>query len=205
MAVKQKKTATAAIKPRHSVNVSQTAKDESFDDAIARTLTQPEVGAALTIQRWQGDVSEVNTLSKELALQIDEVNKGSIKRPEAMLLAQAHTLDELFNSLARQAKNQDGLAWFEASLRLALKAQSQCRSTLETLATIKNPPVIFAKQANITSGNQQINNGTSASSCAGEIRNPSNELLEAQYGGTTLDTGTTSGAIGKNKAMATVD
>jgi len=97
------------------------------------------VGAALTIQRWQGDVSEVNTLSKELALQIDEVNKGSMKRPEAMLLAQAHTLDELFNNLARQAKNQEGLAWFEASLRLALKAQSQCRSTLETLATIKNP------------------------------------------------------------------
>ena len=26
-------------------------------------------------------------------------------------------------------------------MRLALKAQAQCRATLETLATVKNPPV----------------------------------------------------------------
>ncbi len=43
-------------------------------------------------------------------------------------------------------------------LRLALKAQSQCRATLETLATIKNPPAVFARQANIAHGPQQVNN-----------------------------------------------
>jgi hypothetical protein len=54
---------------------------------------------------------------------------------------------------------------FERYLRLALKAQNQCRATLETLAAIKNPPVVFTKQANINhgNGNQQINNGTLAS------------------------------------------
>jgi hypothetical protein len=30
--------------------------------------------------------------------------------------------------------------------------------TLETLATIKNPPVVFARQANIAQGPQQVNN-----------------------------------------------
>jgi hypothetical protein len=45
-------------------------------------------------------------------------------------------------------------------MRLALKAQSQCRATLETLSAIKNPPVVFARQANITNGPQQVNNGT---------------------------------------------
>jgi hypothetical protein len=36
---------------------------------------------------------------------------------------------------------------------LALKAQSQCRATLETLAAIKNPqPVAFVRQANIAHG-----------------------------------------------------
>jgi hypothetical protein len=34
-------------------------------------------------------------------------------------------------------------------LRLGLKAQSQCRATLETLVQIKNPPVVVARQANI--------------------------------------------------------
>ena len=44
-------------------------------------------------------------------------------------------------------------------MRLALKAQGQCRATLETLAAIKNPPVVFARQANIAHGPQQVNNG----------------------------------------------
>jgi hypothetical protein len=40
---------------------------------------------------------------------------------------------------------------------LALKAQSQCRATLETLTTIKSPPVLFAKQENIAAGPEQVN------------------------------------------------
>ena len=55
--------------------------------------------------------------------------------------------------------------------KLALKAQSQCRATLETLAAIKNPPVIFVKQAN---GHQQVNNGVAASHTA-EKQNQQNE------------------------------
>jgi len=43
---------------------------------------------------------------------------------------------------------------------MALKAQGQCRTTLETLAAIKNPPVLFAKRANIAHGPQHVNNGT---------------------------------------------
>jgi hypothetical protein len=43
-------------------------------------------------------------------------------------------------------------------MRLALKAQGQCRATLETLAVLKNPPTVFAKQANIAAGAQQVTN-----------------------------------------------
>ena len=44
-------------------------------------------------------------------------------------------------------------------MRMAMKAQSQCRMTIETLATLKNPQVVFAKQANINNGGQQqVNN-----------------------------------------------
>ena len=198
MAVKKK---PAAPKPRHTVDVDPISKDDNLDAAIARTLTQPEVTAALTIQKWHGVVSEVNTLSKELATQIDDVHNGSMKRPEAMLLAQAHTLDELFNNLARRAQEQQPFQWFEGSLRLALKAQGQCRATLETLSAIKNPPVIFAKQANINNGNQQINNGIPAR--AGEIKNQQNELLEHTHG-ERLDTRTESEAIGIDPHLETV-
>ncbi len=39
------------------------------------------------------------------------------------------------------------------------QAQGQCRAALETPAPIKNPTVVFARQANIAHGPQQINNG----------------------------------------------
>ena len=47
----------------------------------------------------------------------------------------------------------------ETYLRLALKAQSQCRASIESLAQIKNPPVVYARQANFANGAQQVNNG----------------------------------------------
>ena len=64
------------------------------------------------------------------------------------------------HDLARRATAQEYLKTWEAYLRMAMKAQNQCRMTLETLAMIKNPPTVFAKQANINhGGQQQVNNG----------------------------------------------
>jgi hypothetical protein len=74
----------------------------------------------------------------------------------------------------------------ETYLRLALKAQSQCRATLETLAVIKNPqPVAFVHQANIAHGPQQVNNAAASlgePSRARETENQQNKLLEAKNG-----------------------
>jgi len=74
----------------------------------------------------------------------------------------------------------------ETYLRLALKAQGQCRATLETLAMIKNPqPVAFVRQANIAHGPQQVNNAPAQpgeSSRARESENQQNKLLESQNG-----------------------
>jgi hypothetical protein len=45
----------------------------------------------------------------------------------------------------------------EIYLRLALKAQTQCRTTVETLIRDRST---FVSQANISSGPQQVNNAT---------------------------------------------
>ena len=76
------------------------------------------------------------------------------------------------------------------NLTLALKAQAQCRSTLEALAEIKNPrPVQFVKQANMTTGPQQVNNAYAGTpshsgiqSSAGNIQSEQNKLLESGHG-----------------------
>lgn len=81
-----------------------------------------------------------------------------------MLASPAYTLNEVFSNLASRAYLNFGeyLDSGERFMRLAMKAQSQCRATIETLAEIKNPrPIAFVKQANIANGHQQVNNGSS--------------------------------------------
>lgn len=92
-------------------------------------------------------------------------------------------------------------------MRLALKAQAQCARTIEVLAAMKNPPIVFAKQANITNGNQQINNGSlpRATTHAGKIINQSNELLEVNHGSEALDIRATKATGRKDKIVATLD
>jgi hypothetical protein len=192
------------VKPRNSIEVTFGPHDNP-DEAVARTLTKPEIGAAATIQRMQGENHEVNALARELQRQIAAVNGGNLARAEGMLVAQAHTLDELFNNLARRAQSNFGeyLSAAETYLRLALKAQSQCRATLETLAQIKNPPIVYAKQANIANGPQQVNNGIPPPSHAGGNKSQPNKQ---SGGGNELlpDTRTPALEGGANQEVATV-
>jgi hypothetical protein len=121
-----------------------------------------------------------------------------------MLTAQAHTLDAIFNNLATKASNAEYLNNLDTYLKLALRAQSQCRSTWEALSAIKNPPVAgYVHQANIAH-TQQVNNGTCDNTPrTRENQNSQNELLE-QKDDERLDTGTTSTAGQADPAMATL-
>lgn len=174
--------------------------------ALAQIAIRPSANAAAVISEYGkpfGD-QDVNQLVDVLIASMDEVNKGDLKRCENMLLGQAYALQSIFMNLSRRANSQEYLRGFETYLRIALKAQSQCRATLETLAAIKTPPVIFAKQANIATGHQQINNGTPPTHAEKNKIMP-NELLEAHGGSTTLDAGTTVTTSPENKAMATLE
>jgi hypothetical protein len=90
-------------------------------------------------------------------------------------------------------------------MRLALKAQAQCRSTIEALVALKNPPVVYAKQANISAGHQQINNhlhATGAPPAANSASAP-NELLEAEHESCErLDPGAAAATAGGDPQLA---
>ena len=139
-----------------------------------------------------------------------KAKRGDLGELEAMLAAQAYTLNAMFNSMAQRAQKNMGeyLGAFETYMRLALKSQAQSAKTVEMLAAIKNPSAVaFVKQANI--GNAvQVNNGqenvTSTRTPAhAEKPKPTNELLEVQHG-ERLDTGATATASGTDSDMATV-
>ena len=180
---------------------------ESDAEMRAHTSLRPTVQAALTVLDYNkgfGEVS-INTLVDDLVTQCEMANKGNLSRAEALLVTQAHTLDAVFNNLARRAQKVEYLSQFETNLRLALKAQNQCRATLETLAAIKNPqPVAFVKQANIAHGPQQVINGTAQGDTRAEkFETEQNEVLEHQNV-ERLDSRAPGAASGTDSAMETV-
>ena len=194
-----KKVAPVADKPRLS----------KPHEIVLSTVTQNAVGI-LSWSKFAGE-ADLQELCTDLDKRIDKIKAGDMSSVEAMLFGQAKVLETMFTSLARRAANNDGLKQFQVNLTLALKAQAQCRSTLEALAEIKNPrPVQFVKQANMTTGPQQVNNGYAGTpshsgiqSGAGNIQSEQNKLLEADHGN-YLDTRAQGTASRANPHMATV-
>lgn len=187
------------ISDGYNVSVGKTAEETAI--SVARAVISPEFAASRIVKNVDKHLEElkVSALAAVLAEQTKVVTDGNMKLAEAMLFQQATALQTMFSRLAECAMSCDHIQGFESNMRMALRAQSQCRATLETLSAIKNPPVIFAKQANIAQGHQQINNGNPsepvAPSHAGENQIEQNELLEHTHG-ERLDTRET-GTAGK--------
>lgn len=184
--------------------------DETKAQALARNALRPSVSGGIAIKafgRNYGDDLELGALVGELSAQAKHAEQGDLKRAEGMLMVQAHTLDAIFNELGRRAalNMTEYLSATETYLRLALKAQSQCRATLETLAAIKNPqPVAFVRQANIAAGPQQVINAPQAAPPrARETEREQSQLLGADHG-ERMDTGTAGTASAGDPALATV-
>ncbi len=130
-----------------------------------------------------GELS-LTDMVKSLKSQGEQVNAGDLGAAERMLSAQAAALNAIFGELARRAALNLGeyLGAAETYLRLALKPQSQSRATIETLAAIKNPPTVYARQVNVANGPQQVNNAAAArtlenQSAPSKLSGESNELL----------------------------
>ncbi len=172
----------------------------------AEKVLRPTVQAAFTLGEYGkrfGDL-DLTGLVDSLTEQTTAVIDGDLGRCEEMLTVQAHTLDSIFNSLAQRAINSEYLDHLDRYLKLALRAQSQCRATWETLAAIKNPPIVYAKQANIAQGHQQVNNAPEdKTSRTGNNKNPPNQLLE-KTDGQRLDTRTQATTIRVNQEVEAV-
>jgi hypothetical protein len=148
--------------------------------------------AAVAYSKTLGQLDLTECMAS-LLLEIERIRAGSLNGPEAILAAQAVTLNAMFTQLAYHTSQMTIVDQIDRFTRLAFKAQNQCRATLETLALIKNPPAVFAKQANIAHGPQQVNNtlavGEGALARAEDSELGANRLLETH--GARLDTRTT--------------
>lgn len=136
------------------------------------------VRSAITQQQYSDTfVSNLPSMVKQLRSHCNKAN------PQKMLIAQAVTLDAMFNSLAVQAScvglntNTDKA---EQLMRLAFKAQAQCAKTLQV--------ILHNEQTKKIKPNEQLVN-----ECVGESN-----------GSEKMDSGAEAGAISSHPTMATV-
>ena len=194
---------------------------QTKEAALAQTALDPATKCAQLVREFSkstvGDLHLMECI-EVLKERSAEAHRGDLSHTESLLVSQAQALDALFAYLALRSKANLTEGYLDASdrlMRLALKAQSQCRTTLETLATIENPPVVMAKQANINHGLQQINQGvgqqdgnysthTRTHARAENSEFGPNKLLEQSYE-QRLDLGTTATSNSGYPALETLE
>lgn len=207
------KTASATPPAKRNPDAFEILKSEDTQSQALAKLATNSVLSAVTLKRYSnaGDDLEVRDLVAEMRKAGDEVVAGDMGRVERMLANQAMTLDAIFNNMAQRSHKQDSFKGIEVLMRLGLKAQAQARSTAEALALLKNP-MPYIKQANMTTGPQQVNNtyagGTlersaRAQAGAGNSQSEPNKLLEADHG-QRLDIGAQAAAGRANQKLETV-
>lgn len=161
--------------PRNAVPVVRGEDEAGTYLNHAEMTLSPELAAhravsAIEHDSGTGQYIDAPSMLATLRAQADVViEKGDLKQAEGMLLNQATALQSLFSRMTEKAMSAEYMSNLESYMRIALRAQSQCRATLETLSAIKNPPVVYAKQANIAQGHQQVNNAEPSRTRESEI------------------------------------
>ena len=154
---------------------------------------------------------EYNVSSNYMNKVTNVVLEGNLTDLERMLTTQSLLLNNVFNDMlfcAGRNKNEH-LKAMQVYMNLAMKAQAQCRCTVEAINEIKNPKSItITKQANVA-GQQVVNNGVinTGESSRGEKKeaSESNEVNKiGVINHATVDAGIKTSTKGKNNADKTL-
>jgi hypothetical protein len=185
------------------------SSDAEMKARLARQLLRAEVAAARAVVAIEGKgmaTIDGTALVGALKRNTQDVHAGELEGVEAMLVNQAVSLQALFVRLTERAMGQeDMMEHFTEFLRLALRAQAQSRATIEAIVTMKSPMVVFARQANIASGPQQVNNDLAHALATRETPKPQIELMDGATDGQWLDTRAPQKTVGVDFEMVPLD
>jgi len=114
---------------------------------IAQQAVDPCVTSSAVVAAFWGDTGGGGAIDPQagyeaVQAQVKEVRDGGLSGAEATLVGQAIALNVIFAEMARRgeaALNMPGNT-AERYLRLAMKAQAQCRATLHELGDLANRP-----------------------------------------------------------------
>lgn len=164
MAKKPKTKPAGGLQPNNSLVIEQ-GKDETGAQAMARKLLQPafknSVAASAFIGKMLGTGDALPGLH-DYATEVQLVAKGAaggdLAMASQMLASQALALDAMFAEFARRSAMNMGdyINASERYGRLALKAQSNCRATLEALAKLHQPREQTVRHVHVNEGGQAV-------------------------------------------------
>ena len=146
---------------------------------------------------------------------IEVVRSGDLAALEGMLVAQAFALQAVFVDCATRARAQTSREASGTLMQAAMKAQAQCRATVQTIGELKNPRQVafIRQQTNVATagGQQQVNNATATPSALAhtparekDLGAPNELLLESENASPILEPRATRRASRSDSPMATV-
>lgn len=137
---------------------------ETVGRTLARIMLDPQARNALLATTFNvhgfGDAErpKMRESNAVMAEQLERTGQGDLSLASRIHTAQALSLDALFTEMARRAYLNMG-QYPEAAeryMRLALKAQSACRTTLEALARLHQPREQTVKHVHVNDGGQAV-------------------------------------------------
>lgn len=138
--------------------------DEKIGRTLARITLDPQTRNAALAESFGSQVfgdqlkPELTEISGVMAEEIQRTLKGDLSLASRIYTSQAISLDTLFTEMARRSGMNMGQHPDAADryMRLALKAQTACRSTLEALARLHQPREQTVKHVHVNEGGQAV-------------------------------------------------
>jgi hypothetical protein len=164
MTMAKKAKPTDEMQPNNALLVEQ-SPNETGAMAMARKVLDPGFRHAVTASSFSGKVLGNSIEHPGLMDYVHHVLKignkaeaGDLAIASRLLASQAITLDSMFTELARRTALNMGeyISAAERYGRLALKAQSNCRATLEALAKLHQPREQIVKHVHVNEGGQAV-------------------------------------------------
>jgi hypothetical protein len=159
------KNATGAAKAKGANVLEVQAEDgEEHEDLFARLALNPGTRHAAVGSNYasglfgEGHSTPIGASAAVVGTAMAKARAGDKAMASDLLAAQAVVLDTMFTELARRSFVNMG-QYIDASdryMRLALKAQANCRATLEALGKLHQPREQVVKHVHVNQGGQAV-------------------------------------------------
>ncbi len=148
------------VENKDTLNVAN-EPGKSKERRLAEVVIDPNASAMNAVRMFsKGSFGAQDTteLFTAIAERSKAAGKGNIDPHKAMLAAQAETLNAIFTEMARRAALNMGeyIGATESYMRLGLKAQAQCRASIEALDKLNNQRVQTVRHVHVNEGAQAV-------------------------------------------------